>query len=85
MDLERIGRAHMMLRLPRQRMELAQSQSPAFCDPLERYGVAVIRRDELRDCENTEAGLLAECEHHCLAIEEQVLALIATTSPRLVR
>lgn len=85
MDLEKIGRAHMMMRLPRQRTQLAQLTSPALCSLLERYGTAVMKRDELRDRENPEATLLAEYEYQCFSIEEEVLALIATTSPRLVR
>ncbi|MGF6178169.1 hypothetical protein [Ensifer sp. 4252] len=85
MDLEKIGRAHMMLRLPRQRIQLAQFTYPALCGLLESYGVAVMKRDELRDSGNTEATLLAEYEYQCWAIEEEVLALIALTSPRLVR
>lgn len=84
MDFEKIGRTRMMIRLPRHRRQLADLNYSALCDLLERYGIAAMKRDELRAYKGNEE-MLAEYDEQCQAMEDQAVKLIASASPRIVR
>ncbi|MNL35399.1 hypothetical protein D3C87_1574320 [compost metagenome] len=84
MDYERIGRARMMVRLPNHRRQLAQLKIALLCDLLENYGLAVVKRDELR-ARRVRRDLVAEYDELCQGIEDDAIQLIELLEPRLVR
>lgn len=74
----------MMVRLPKHRLSLAEIRTEALCELLEHYGLALVRRDELR-AQGKSLDLIAEYEELCLSMEDEAVKLIARASPRLVR
>lgn len=84
MDYERIGRARMMVRLPRHRVQLAEIKLALLCELLEIYGLAVVKRDELR-ARRIRRDLVAEYDQLCQSMEDDAVQLIACARPRLVR
>lgn len=84
MDFEKIGRARLMVRLPRHRKQLAELKFLALNSLIEAYGIAVITRDELREHATSGEPLIAEYEDSCQAIEDKVLRLLTNISPRFV-
>lgn len=53
MDIERIGRVRLMMRLPHHRTKLAEGNFLALTSLIESYGAAVIAKQE-RDCQAIE-------------------------------
>lgn len=75
-DFERIGRARLMMRLPRYRKQLSELNFLALTSLFESYGVAVTTRDGLSEDE-------AMQESACRAIEEKVVRLLIDPAKRL--
>ncbi|NRP21546.1 hypothetical protein LPJGGPFB_04805 [Ensifer adhaerens] len=83
MNYEKIGRALVMVRLPRYRLQLAEFRSAELCDLLENYGLALVRRDELRS-QNGSDDMVVEYEELCESLEDYAIRLISRATPRLV-
>ncbi|MCY1239413.1 hypothetical protein D9M72_522060 [compost metagenome] len=84
MDFEKIGRARLMMRLPRHRQQLAELRFLSLSTLLEACGIAVITRDELREHAISGEPLTARYENDCQAIEDKVVSLLTNVSPRFV-
>ncbi|NRP21568.1 hypothetical protein LPJGGPFB_04827 [Ensifer adhaerens] len=84
MDYEKIGRARMMVRLPKHRLQLAELRTAAICELLENYGLALTKRDDLR-VQGGPPHLIAQYEELCQALEDNAVKLIGRATPRLVR
>ncbi|NRP21595.1 hypothetical protein LPJGGPFB_04854 [Ensifer adhaerens] len=85
MDFEKVGRARLMMRLPNHRKQISDANFLAITDLLEAYGLAVIKRDELREQPISDPSILAEYEDLCQKLEDDVIKTIACVSPRMVR
>lgn len=85
MDLERTGRARMMMRLPRHRKQIADANFLAITDLLEAYGKAAMARDGLRDQTVPDPARIKECDDLCQKLENDVLTILNAVSPRLIR
>ncbi|MBD9652847.1 hypothetical protein JVX98_04155 (plasmid) [Ensifer sp. PDNC004] len=84
MDFERIGRARLMMRLPRHRKQLLELRFLALSTLIEAYGVAVVTRDELSEHAMSNEPLTAEYADKCQAIEDKVVMLLTNISPRFI-
>jgi hypothetical protein len=85
MDFEKVGRARLKMRLPRHRKQISDANFLAFTDLLEAYGLAAIKRDELREQPTPDRSILAEYEDLCQTLEEDVIKMLACVSPRMIR
>ncbi len=85
MDFEKIGRARVMVRLPRYRKQLSDLDFLALSSLLEAYGVAVTSFESLQDHEKSEHALVAEYARQCQAIEEKIAMLLNSRSSRIIR
>ncbi|NRP21654.1 hypothetical protein LPJGGPFB_04913 [Ensifer adhaerens] len=85
MDFEKVGRARLKMRLPRHREQISDAYFLAFTDLLEAYGLAAIKRDELREQATPDRSILAEYEDLCQTLEEDVIKMLACVSPRMIR
>jgi len=74
----------MMVRLPSHRVQLAEIKLPLLSELLEIYGLAMVKRDELR-ARRIRRDLVAEYDELCLAMEDDAIQLISYARPRLVR
>lgn len=84
MDFEKIGRARLMMRLPRHRKQISELRFLALNSLMAAYGVAVITRDELREHAMSDEPLTVVYESNCQAIEDKVVMLLTNISPRFV-
>lgn len=85
MDFERVGRARIMMRLPRHRRQISDANFRAITDLLEAYGIAAMKRDELRGKGACDQNLVEEYEDLCQKLEDDVLSMLANVSPRIFR
>lgn len=85
MDFEKVGRSRMMMRLPRHRKQISDANFLAINDLLEAYGLAAIKRDELREQLTTDPTLMEEYEDLCQKLEDDIIKMLASVSPRMVR
>ncbi|WP_457584943.1 hypothetical protein [Ensifer canadensis] len=85
MDFEKVGRARMMMRLPRHRKQISDANFLAINNLLEAYGVAAVKRDELREQLTPNPTLMEEYEDLCQKLEDDVVRMLASVSPRIVR
>lgn len=85
MDFEKVGRTRMMMRLPRHRKQISGANFLAINDLLEAYGQAAIKRDELREQRTTDPTLMEEYEDLCQKLEDDIIRMLASVSPRMVR
>ncbi|MEI2302516.1 hypothetical protein [Ensifer sp. MJa1] len=84
MNFEKIGRARLMMRLPRHRKQLSELRFLALSTLIEAYGMAVVTRDELSGHAMSDEPLAAEYADKCKAIEDKVAMLLTNISPRFV-
>ncbi|CAN7738780.1 MULTISPECIES: hypothetical protein [Ensifer] len=84
MDFEKIGRARLMIRLPRHRKQLSELRFLALSTLIEAYGLAVVTRNELSEHAMSDEPLKAEYTDKCQAIEDEVVTLLTNISPRFV-
>jgi hypothetical protein len=84
LDLEKIGRARLMIRLPRHRKQLSELRFLALSTLIEAYGLAVVTRNELSEHAMSDEPLKAEYADKCQAIEDEVVTLLTNISPRFV-
>ncbi|KQX03047.1 hypothetical protein ASD01_17370 [Ensifer sp. Root423] len=85
MDFHKAGRARIMMRLPRHRRQISDTNLLALTDLLEAYGMAAVKRDELRGQPVSDPDLIEEYEDLCQRLEDDVLAMLANVSPRTIR
>jgi hypothetical protein len=85
MDFEKIGRARLMMRLPRHRKQISELRFLALNSLMAAYGVAVITRDELREHAMSDEPLTVAYESNCQAIEDKEVMLLTNISPRFVK
>ncbi|WP_077967260.1 hypothetical protein [Ensifer adhaerens] len=85
MDFQKAGRARIMMRFPQHRGQISCANFLAMTDLLEAYGIAAIKRDELRGKAFSSSELLAEYEDLCQRLEDDVLAMLSNVSPRMIR
>lgn len=85
MDFQKVGRARMMMRLPRHRKQIADANFVAITDLLEAYGKAAVTRDELREQAAPAPALLKEYEDLCRKLEDDILRMLSAVSPRMIR
>lgn len=84
LDFEKIGRARLMIRLPRHRKQLSELRFLALSTLIEAYGMAVVTRDESSEHAMSDERLTAEHANKCQAIEDKVVMLLTNVSPRFV-
>lgn len=84
MDFEKIGRARLMMRLPRHRKQLSELRFLALSALVEAYGIAVVTRDGLSEHAMSDEPLKAVYVDRCQAIEDKVVMLLTNISPRFV-
>lgn len=82
MDFEKVGRARMMMRLPRHRKQISDANFLAITDLLEAYGLAAIKRDELREQLTPDPTIMAEYEDLCQKLEDDIIRMLANVVPR---
>lgn len=85
MDFEKVGRARMMMRLPAHRKKISDANFEAINELMEAYGVAVLNRDELREQRTPDPETLEEYEVLCQQLEDDIVRMLASVSPRTVR
>lgn len=85
MDFEKIGRARMMMRLPRHRKQISDANFLAINDLLEAYCLAAMKRDELREQLMPEPASVDEYDELCQKLEDDLIRMLASVSPRMVR
>ncbi|KQW60565.1 MULTISPECIES: hypothetical protein [unclassified Ensifer] len=85
MDFEKIGRGRMMMRLPRHRRQISDANFLAMTHLLEAYGEAAMKRDKLREQLTPEHTMLEEYETLCQTLEDDIIKVLASVSPRIVR
>ena len=85
MDFQKVGRARMMMRLPRHRKQIADANFVAITELLEAYGKAAMTRDELREQADPAPALLKEYEDLCRKLEDDILRMLSAVSPRMIR
>ncbi|MGF6178884.1 hypothetical protein [Ensifer sp. 4252] len=85
MDFEKVGRTRMMMRLPRHRKQISEANFLAINHLLEAYGEAAMKRDELREQRAPEPTMLDEYETLCQKLEDVIITMLASVSPRIVR
>ncbi|MBP1872347.1 hypothetical protein J2Z19_002059 [Ensifer adhaerens] len=82
MDLEKIGRSRLKMRLPTLRALIDAQQSPVFRALSEEYAVAWIARDQLSVAHRYDPGDLYDLEVICAEIERDVDRLLGTSNVR---
>ncbi|OOG61999.1 hypothetical protein B0E45_31835 [Sinorhizobium sp. A49] len=85
MDLERIGRSRLKMRLPALRALIDAQQSPTLRALFEEYAVAWIARDQLSVARRYDPADLYGLEIVCAEIERDVGRLLRTSSVRQAR
>ncbi|KQW67196.1 hypothetical protein ASD03_09905 [Ensifer sp. Root127] len=85
MNFEKVGRTRMMMRLPRHRKQISDANFLAINDLLEAYGVAAMKRDELREQLMLDPTVREEYEDLCQKLEDDIIKMLAGVSPRMVR
>lgn len=85
MDFEKVGRARMMMRLPRHRKQISDANFPAISDLLNAYGAAAMKRDSLREQLTPGTSVMEEYEDLCQKLEDDIVRMLASVSPRMVR
>lgn len=82
MDLERIGRSRLKMRLPALRAMIEAQQSPAFRALYEEYALAAMARDELIVALRHDPVDLDGLNAVCAEIERDVDRLLRTSNVR---
>ncbi|SDN96153.1 hypothetical protein [Ensifer sp. YR511] len=85
MDFEKVGRGRMMMRLPRHRKQISDANFRAINDLLEAYDLAAVKRDELREQLTPDPVIIKEHEVLCQKLEDDIIKMLASVSPRMVR
>ncbi|MCY1249403.1 hypothetical protein D9M72_629320 [compost metagenome] len=85
MDFEKVGRSRMMMRLPRHRKQISDANFLAINALLGAYGQAAVKRDELREQLTPDPTIMAEYEDLCQKLEDDIIRILASVSPRMVR
>ncbi len=84
LDFEKIGRARLMMRLPRHRKQLSELRFLALSTLIKAYGLAVVNGNELSVHAVSDEPLKAEYAEKCQAIEDKVVMLLTNISPRFL-
>lgn len=84
MDFEKVGRARMMMRLPKHRKQISDANFLAITDLLKAYGAAAMKRDSLRE-QLTPGAAVNDYEDRCQKLEDAIVQMLASVSPRMVR
>lgn len=85
MDWEKTGRTRMMMRLPRHRQQIAETNFLAMTDILEAYGKAAVTLDELRKQAFPDPDRVKEYEALARKLEGDVVRILAAASPGTTR
>ncbi|OCP35982.1 hypothetical protein [Ensifer sp. LC163] len=85
MDFEKVGRSRMMMRLPRHRKQISDAHFLAINDLLKAYGRAAMKRDQLREQLMPVPKTMQEYEDLCQKLEDDIIKMLASVSPRMVR
>lgn len=83
MDLEKIGRSRLKIRLPERRQQLSEVRSPALRELCRAYAKAAMFRDLLRRSPGADRTLLDEYEVTCDEIEQDVDRLLRIVTTRM--
>lgn len=84
MDLERIGRSRLKMRLPALRAMIDAQQGLVFSALSEEYAVAWIARDQLSVARRYDPADLYDLEVICAEIESEVDRLLRTPNVRQI-